>query len=109
MVEVCEQPMVIDADALNIMARDKSLLENIRGEAVITPHPAEMARLTGKSINEVQQDRISIAKDFADEYGLNVVLKGAGTVIASNDGRVSINPTGNDGMATAGQGMCLRA
>ena len=88
-VEVCEQPMVIDADALNIMARDKSLLENIRGEAVITPHPAEMARLTGKSINEVQQDRISIAKDFADEYGLNVVLKGAGTVIASNDGRVS--------------------
>ena len=106
-VEVCEKPMVIDADALNIMAKDKTLLENIRGEAVITPHPAEMARLTGKSTDEVQRDRITIARNFADEYGLNVVLKGAGTVIASNDGRVAINPTGNDGMATAGAGDVL--
>ncbi|NMA65502.1 MAG: NAD(P)H-hydrate dehydratase [Clostridiaceae bacterium] len=106
-VEFCEIPMVIDADALNIMALDISLLENIRGEAVITPHPAEMARLTGKTTSEIQQDRITIAKDFADEYGLNVVLKGAGTIIASNDGRVSINPTGDDGMATAGAGDVL--
>ncbi|NLM73122.1 MAG: NAD(P)H-hydrate dehydratase [Clostridiaceae bacterium] len=106
-VDNCEQPVVFDADALNIMAMDKSLLDDIRGEAIITPHPAEMARLTGLNTAQVQQDRISIARKFADEYGLTVVLKGARTVIASNDGRIYINSTGNDGMATAGSGDTL--
>lgn len=106
-VNHCEKPVVFDADALNIMAKDKSLLENIRGEAIITPHPAEMARLADLSTAQVQQDRISIAKKVADEYGLTVVLKGARTVIASNDGRIFINSTGNDGMATAGSGDVL--
>ena len=106
-VENCDKPMVIDADALNILSKERPLLERLRCETVITPHPAEMARLTQKSIHEVQEDRISIAKDFADEFGLTVVLKGAGTVIAANDGRTSINPTGNNGMATAGSGDVL--
>ena len=106
-VENCDKPMVIDADALNILAMKKSLLERLRCETVITPHPAEMARLVQKSASEIQEDRINIAKKFADEYGLTVVLKGAGTVIAANDGRVSINPTGNNGMATAGSGDVL--
>jgi len=99
--------MVLDADALNILAGDKTLLENIRGEAVITPHPAEMARLAGLTVEEVQKNRLEVAGKFADEFGLTVVLKGAGTVIASNDGRIAINPTGNNGMATAGAGDVL--
>jgi NAD(P)H-hydrate epimerase len=107
LVECCEKPMVIDADGLNLLAAEPSLLENLRCEAVITPHPAEMGRLTGLGTDEVQKDRIGIAKKFADEYGLTVVLKGAGTVIATNDGRIAINPTGNSGMATAGSGDVL--
>jgi NAD(P)H-hydrate epimerase len=106
-VECCEKPVVFDADALNILAQDKTLLDNLRCEAIITPHPAEMARLAGMTAAEVQADRLKIARQFADEYGLTVVLKGAGTVIAANDGRVSINSTGNEGMATAGSGDVL--
>ncbi|NLB77980.1 MAG: NAD(P)H-hydrate dehydratase, partial [Clostridiaceae bacterium] len=82
-------------------------LERLRCETVITPHPAEMSRLTEKSVTEIQKDRINIARNFADEFGLTVVLKGAGTVIVANDGRTSINPTGNQGMATAGSGDVL--
>lgn len=107
LVNLCEAPMVFDADALNLFAKDKKLLENLRCEAVITPHPAEMARLMGISVKDVQENRIGTARQFADEYGLTVVLKGAGTVIAANDGRVAVNPTGNDGMATAGAGDVL--
>lgn len=105
--EKCDKPMVLDADALNLISGNRSLLEKLRCEAIITPHPAEMARLTGLSTTGVQDDRIGIAKRFADEFGLTVVLKGAGTVIASNDGRTAINPTGNHGMATAGAGDVL--
>ena len=107
LVECCEKPMVMDADGLNLLAEDKSLLENLRCEAIITPHPAEMGRLTGLDVSEVQGDRIALARKFADEYGVTVVLKGAGTVIAANDGRISVNSTGNDGMATAGAGDVL--
>lgn len=106
-IACCEKPMVFDADALNLLSRNKHLLENLRCEAIITPHPAEMARLAGIEPSEVQKDRIGLALHFADEYGLTVVLKGAGTVIATNDGRVAINPTGNAGMATAGSGDVL--
>lgn len=106
-IENCNKPMVLDADALNLLSGNKALLEKLRCEAIITPHPTEMSRLTGKSTSEIQEDRIGIAKSFADEFGLTVVLKGAGTVIASNDGRAAINPTGNQGMATAGAGDVL--
>ena len=106
-VENCNKPMVLDADALNLISGNKSLLEKLRCEAIITPHPAEMSRLTGISTAGIQDDRIGITKSFADEFGLTVVLKGAGTVIASNDGRTAINPTGNQGMATAGAGDVL--
>ena len=107
LIEICEKPMVFDADGLNLLAKEKSLLDNLRGEAIITPHPAEMARLAGMETSEIQKDRVAIAQHFADEYGLTVVLKGAGTVIATNDGRTAINSTGNDGMATAGAGDVL--
>ncbi len=107
LIEQCEKPMVFDGDGLNILAKDRTLLEKLRCEAVLTPHPAEMARLIGITTSEVQKDRISLARQFADEYGVTVVLKGTGTVIATNDGRVAINPTGNDGMGTAGAGDVL--
>ncbi|NLE24020.1 MAG: NAD(P)H-hydrate dehydratase [Clostridiaceae bacterium] len=106
-IENCDKPMVMDADALNILSKERTLLERLRCETVITPHPVEMSRLTGKSVSDIQGDRINIARNFADEFGLTVVLKGAGTVIVANDGRTSINPTGNQGMATAGSGDVL--
>lgn len=106
-IDLCRKPLVLDADALNVIASDTEVLSRLRCEAVITPHPAEMARLLGTDTDSVQADRIGTAKAFAEEYGLTVVLKGAGTVIAGPDGRVSVNPTGNSGMATAGSGDVL--
>lgn len=106
-IQGCRKPLVLDADALNAIAPDAEALSRLKCEAVITPHPAEMARLLRTDIASVQSDRIGTAKAFAEEYGLTVVLKGAGTVIAGPDGRVSINPTGNNGMATAGSGDVL--
>lgn len=106
-IDLCKKPLVLDADALNAIAPDAGALSRLKCEAVITPHPAEMARLLGSDTANVQSDRIGTAKAFAEEYGITVVLKGAGTVIAGPDGRVCINPTGNNGMATAGSGDVL--
>ncbi|MGB9791451.1 MAG: NAD(P)H-hydrate dehydratase [Thermacetogeniaceae bacterium] len=107
-----ELPMVIDADALNILAKDKSLLldpryRERRRKWVLTPHPGEMARLLGTSIPEVQNDRVESATRASREWGVTVVLKGAGTVIAAPDGKVLINPTGNPGLASGGTGDVL--
>ena len=104
---MCRKPLVLDADALNAIALDTDVLSRLKCEAAITPHPAEMARLIGTDTDSVQSDRIGTAKAFAEEYGITVVLKGAGTVIAGPDGTVCINPTGNSGMATAGSGDVL--
>lgn len=106
-IKYCDKPMVIDADALNLISQDKALLDELKCEAIITPHAAEMARLTALSVSDVQSHRVEVAKRFADEYGLTVVLKGSGTIIAANDGSIAINPTGNQGMATAGTGDVL--
>lgn len=76
-------------------------------QVVITPHPGEMARLCGLSIEAVQNDRVGIARDFAEEFGVTVVLKGKDTVIANSDGGVHINNSGNAGMATGGTGDVL--
>ena len=104
---LCRKPLVLDADALNIIAEDPDILSFIQCETVITPHPAEMARLTGSTIEKIQDNRMETAKEFAQKYGLTVVLKGAGTIIAGKDDRVAVNPTGNHGMATAGSGDVL--
>ncbi|NLW02570.1 MAG: NAD(P)H-hydrate dehydratase [Clostridiaceae bacterium] len=106
-IDLCRKPLVLDADALNAIALDTDVLSRLKCEAAITPHPAEMARLIGTDTDSVQSDRIGTAKAFAEEYGITVVLKGAGTVIAGPDGTVCINPTGNSGMATAGSGDVL--
>jgi len=103
-VQESKTPMVVDADALNALAGQRSRFE---GPRIFTPHPGEMSRLTGKSIAEIQADRIGSARAFAAEHGVYLVLKGNRSVIAFPDGRVWINPTGSPAMATGGTGDVL--
>jgi NAD(P)H-hydrate epimerase len=106
-------PVVIDADALNILAARPELLAIVAAKAlaggttVLTPHPGEMARLAGISVKEVQADRLGVARQFAQRFGVTLVLKGARTLIAHPDGRVAVNTTGNPGMAKGGSGDLL--
>jgi NAD(P)H-hydrate epimerase len=101
-LESFPQPMVLDADAL---------VDRIAGTAgrvrVLTPHPGEMARLSGKSTAEVQQDRVGTARAFATSRAVTLVLKGERTLVAFADGRVWINPTGTPAMGTGGTGDIL--
>ncbi len=107
LLERVEVPAVLDADALNAVAEDLRVLRRARGPVVLTPHPGEMARLTGRSTREVQQRRLDVARQLAEALQVTVVLKGARTLIASADGTLYVNPTGNPGMATAGTGDVL--
>ncbi|MBE6721541.1 MAG: NAD(P)H-hydrate dehydratase [Ruminococcaceae bacterium] len=100
-------PLVLDADGLNCIVKNCDVLDQLTVPAVLTPHPGEMARLLGCSVNEVQADRQGVASAFAQKHGVVLVLKGAGTVIASPDGRTIQNPTGNPGMARGGSGDLL--
>ncbi len=103
----CDKPMVLDADALNCIADDPSVLKGAKAPVIITPHPAEMGRLTGLTAREVNGNRRELARSFASGYNVVTVLKGAGTVTASPDGETAVNPTGNSGMATGGSGDVL--
>ena len=106
-VEKHELPIVLDADGLNAF-EGATVKLNGKGRAlVITPHPGEMARLTGLSIAEVQRDRVGVARSFAGKYNVVVVLKGHRTLIAVPDGEIWVNTTGNPGMATGGTGDIL--
>ena len=101
-------PLVIDADGLNALSEDTSLFtESISPSIVLTPHPGEMARLCGVTVAEVEADRVGVARDFAVNHGVFLVLKGARTVIAAPDGAVAINGSGNPGMASGGMGDVL--
>ncbi|MBF0429245.1 MAG: NAD(P)H-hydrate dehydratase [Magnetococcales bacterium] len=104
-------PMVLDADALNILADQRESLtqrtKNRHSPLIFTPHPGEMARLLGITIQDLQKDRLNSARNSATTWGVWVVLKGALTVIAAPNGRVWINPTGNPGMAAGGSGDLL--
>jgi len=101
-------PLVIDADGLNALALQPELLLARQGRVtVLTPHPGEMARLTGRTVPEVEADRIACAREFAARYGVHVVLKGAGTVVAAPDGAIAVNGSGNPGMASGGMGDVL--
>ena len=102
-----DMPWVIDADGLNNLALEIDRLRRAKIPPVLTPHPGEMARLTGKSTAEVNADRVEIARSFAVEHRCYLILKGARTVIATPDGTVFINPTGNPGMASGGMGDVL--
>ena len=100
-------PVVLDADALTAISDDTAVLRQARSPLILTPHPGEMARMTGLSTAEIQADRLSAAQAFAREHGVYLVLKGARTVIAHPDGSLFINPTGNPGLATGGSGDVL--
>jgi NAD(P)H-hydrate epimerase len=100
-------PMVIDADGLNILASNPEVLKNLKNETVLTPHPGEFARLLKKTTKEILGNKIEYARNFANEYGVYLVLKGYRTLIATPEGNVFVNPTGNPGMATAGSGDVL--
>jgi len=106
-------PTVIDADALNLLAAHPDLLARLTqsGKAgrtiVLTPHPGEMARLTGNTVAGIQADRLSSARSFAEKHAVTLVLKGARTLIAHPDGRVAVNTTGNPAMAKGGSGDLL--
>src|SRR5665213_817756 len=102
-------PVVIDADALNILAAKPVLLAKLaKGRTlVLTPHPGEMARLTGLTVAEVQARRLETARAFAERLGVTLVLKGAQTLIAHPNGEVAVNTTGNPAMAKGGSGDLL--
>jgi NAD(P)H-hydrate epimerase len=101
-------PLVLDADAITVLSDDPARLTGSEErDIIITPHPGEMARLIGASVNDVQANRLQVATDFATTHRVHVVLKGHRTVIATPEGRVFINPTGNPGMATGGTGDVL--
>lgn len=106
-LEHVQCPLVLDADALNILAANPGLWKQCRTQVIVTPHPGEMGRLMGISSQEVQEDRLGTACRFAAQWKAVTVLKGAGTVIALPDGRSFINTTGNPGLATAGTGDVL--
>ncbi len=99
--------MVIDADGLNALAQDREILSRLNSEAVLTPHPGEMARLTNTAIPTLEADRIDTAQQFASEHGVTLVFKGAPTVTSNPNGNLWINSTGNPGMATGGMGDVL--
>jgi len=120
LLETTTVPMVLDADALNVIGGRRELFRKVKAPVVLTPHTGEMARLfrsaTGKSSKEqdaynarkeVEGDRIGISRTYARETGVILVLKGVPTIIADPEGRILINTTGNPGMATAGSGDVL--
>jgi len=107
LIKRLEKPAIIDADALFAISRDSSVLKKCNAPLVITPHPGEMATLLGTTTNEVQSNRLEVARSFAGEYGVTLVLKGARTIIVEPEGLALINMSGTPGMATGGTGDIL--
>ena len=100
-------PLVIDADGLSALAEDMDAFKKRPAPMIITPHPGEMAKLAGASVKDIQKDRIGWARKLSHDLNAHLVLKGAKTIVASPDGSVYINPTGNPGMASGGMGDVL--
>lgn len=105
-VQNAEVPVIIDADGINCIAKDIEILVNKKSEVIITPHPGEMARLLKCDTKTINENRITVAEQYAEQYEITVVLKGAGTIIA-NRHRTSVNHTGNAGMSKGGSGDIL--
>lgn len=106
-LEMVETPSVLDADALNIISQNKDLMEEMPDHSVFTPHPGEFSRLTDRPIDEIQENRTSMARAYTSEHQITLVLKGHETVVATPGGDVFVNPSGNSGMATGGTGDVL--
>jgi NAD(P)H-hydrate epimerase len=106
-ISSCPRPLVVDADGLNALARNISLLNTVNVPLVLTPHPGEMARLCNKSVREVQAHRWEVARQFARAHRAVLALKGAGTIVTDSSNRLWVNLTGNPGMAKGGIGDAL--
>lgn len=100
-------PTVVDADGLNCLSFDMSVIRKCKAPLVLTPHPGEASRLIGTSASEIDRERIHYAISISKRFSSTLVLKGAPTVVASTDGLAHVNPTGNSGMATGGSGDVL--
>ena len=108
LLEQSEIPLILDADAINIIANEPELLKQAHTAVTLTPHEREFSRLSGKSVEHIRSNREELALGFAREYGVNVVLKGHKTVCASADGELWYNDlAGNPGMAVGGSGDVL--
>lgn len=107
LLKTCEKPLVLDADALNIIAENPKILCEAKAPVIVTPHTGEMARLTGKTTAEIEANRLITAKEFSKTYRVITVLKGHNTIIADALEHIYINKNGNPGMATAGSGDML--
>ncbi|MBT3193588.1 MAG: NAD(P)H-hydrate dehydratase [Verrucomicrobia bacterium] len=99
--------VILDADALNVLATTPGLIPADREGIILTPHPGEMARLCERTVASVQEDRFAVALSAAEQFGATIVLKGAGTVVAGKDSPLCVNLAGNPGMATGGMGDVL--
>ena len=106
-LENCDVPLVIDADGINALAKNIHVLQRRRGKVILTPHPGEMARLTGKPVAELQANRHAVAMEFAAKHQVVLVLKGHETLIALPDGGLYVNASGNAGLAKGGSGDLL--
>ncbi len=107
-LSISKVPVILDADAINLLKGDADILKEKREyPLIITPHPKEFSRISGKQISEILSDPVTLARDFAMEHNLYIILKGHYSLIVSPDGEVKINQTGNPGMATAGSGDVL--
>lgn len=107
LIKCSKGKIIVDADGINVISRNIDILKESEAEILLTPHPGEMSRLTGKSIAQINADREKTASDFAKQYGVTLLLKGANTVIASPDGKVLINPTGSSALSRGGSGDLL--
>ncbi len=100
-------PLVLDADAINTLAKTPGWWRKLTSDAILSPHPGEMSRLTGLTIDKIQADRASTARRMASEWNKTAILKGAYTAVAAPDGRCRISPVANAGLASAGTGDVL--
>ncbi len=107
LIKTVKIPLVLDADGINALAVNINVLKKTNAPIILTPHPAEMSRLMGKTVKEIEENRVQAATDFAREYNCFVALKGANTLIATPDGQVFFNICGNAGLATGGSGDVL--
>ncbi len=106
-IENCRVPAVFDADCINFLAKNIDVLERANFKKILTPHPGEMSRLLNTTVEEIQKNRISVAKTFAEKYNCTLVLKGHKTVIADEKGNVFVNTSGCNALATGGSGDVL--
>ncbi len=108
LISVSRTPLILDADSLNCISDSVNFLKNADCEILLTPHPGEMARLTDKTVADIQAEREKTAVDFCREYNVNVLLKGQNTVICGNGASsLCVNPTGNSGLSKGGAGDLL--